>query len=136
MKNIALIATSLALLSAGALAHDNQPTTKTVKVTNGSVVTLYSLSAAELTGKESYTAQASVAVVNDKTREYAFSGNVMIQLGKSLKIYADKALMKTGDRGYPSITLQSDGKIESQDGEHKVVQFAADGTSIEFVESK
>ncbi len=67
MKIIALIATSLALLGANAFAHDAPTSTKTVKVTNGSVVTLYSIPSDELTAKGGYTASTSKSVsYNDK----------------------------------------------------------------------
>ena len=103
-----------------------------MKVTNGSVITLYSIPSDELTAKGGYTAATSKSVTyNDKTGEASFEEGVTIRLGASLVIYADKATLNTKGET-PFILIQSDGRIESNEGEHKVTQFASEGTRIEL----
>ena len=137
MKIIALIATSLALLGAAATAQDVQPNTKTIKVTSGSAVTLYSIPESELTSQEGYTVTSSGGVTyNSKSGEAQCEGDVTIQVGKSLKIYANKATVNMKD-DQPFILLQSGGSIESVkssrlEGEHKYTQFLMEGTRIEL----
>lgn len=121
----------MALLTAATTAQDAKPHAKTVKVVSGSVITLYSMPANEMTGKEGYTTVSGDKVTyNDKSGESRLEDNVVIQLGKSLKIYADKATFTNGAKSF--IMLQSDGKIESNQGDHKVTQFVSDGTRIEL----
>ena len=132
MKIIALIAASLALLSTVATAQDAQPSEKTIKVINGSVITLYSMPENETTGKEGYsTISSDKTIYDDRTGESRCEGNVLIQIGKTLKIYADKATFTNSAKSF--IVLQSNGNIESNEGDHKVTQFAAEGTRIELL---
>lgn len=131
MKIIALVATSLALLSTGATAQDAQSNTNTVKVTSGSVVTLYSIPKNEMVGKGNYaTISGDKATYDKKSGESRLEDNVVIRLGKSFKVYADKATFTNGAKSF--IVLQSDGKIESNDGEHEVTQLVYEGTRIDL----
>ncbi len=130
MKNIALIAASLALLSTGATAQDAQSSAKAVKVINGSVITLYSLPASEWAEKGFNVFASGGVTVDSKSSEYKLEGGVIIELGQNLKIYAEKATVRGGENTF--IVLQSDGRIESNEGEHKVTQFASEGTRIEL----
>ena len=132
MKNIALVAASLALLGTAATAQNAQSSAKTIKVINGSVITLYSVPENETTGKEGYSTICSdKTIYDDRTDESRCEGSVLIQIGKTLKIYADKATFTNSAKSF--IVLQSDGRIESNEGDHKVTQFAAEGTRIEML---
>ena len=137
MKIIALVATSLALFSAAATAQDVKPNTKTVKVIKGSATTLYSIPEDELKAEEGYVVTSSGGVIYDsKSGEAQCAGEVTIQVGKSLKIYATKATVNL-EADQPFILLQSIGSIESIarsriEGEHKAFQFLMEGTRIEL----
>ena len=124
MKNIALIATTLALLSAGANAQEKQmpSQTQTVEVTVvGSGVAFYTLPSSNGTmdamgGKITYDSKSQIITLED---------SATIEWGKYLVIRADKVILKTDDDGQVSVTLYGSGKVES-----------AAGVSTKFVAAK
>lgn len=140
MKHFALIATSIALLGAGASAQKAAPNTRTVRVTKNSAVSFYSIPESELTSKESYIVTSSGGVTyDDKSGEAQCEGDVTIQIGKSFKIHATKATVNMR-KEEPFILVQSSGSIESIrssriQGEVKHVQFILDGTRIELLKN-
>ena len=135
MKIFALIATGLALLSAGASAQETAPQTPQIKVTVGSVVTFYPVEQNKRSNQKS-SIRADKATVNIEKDISNFEGNVQIQLLKSFKIRADKVSTKGMSSGNFSILLQSDGKIDFVENGNPITQFVAEGSTIEFLPAK
>ncbi len=135
MKQFALIATSLALFSAGAVAQEAAPTAPQIKVTTGSFVTFYSVEQSEQSNQKR-TIRADKITFNDEKDVSNFEGNVQIQLLKSFQLHTDKVSAKGLRSGNFSLLLQSDGKIDFVEDGHPVTQFVAQGTTIEFLPAK
>ena len=135
MKNFALLATSLTLLSAGAFAQEAAPQAPQIKVTTGSVVTFYSVGQSERSNqKREFTADK--VTFNDEKGTLKLEGNVQIQLLKSFQLHTDKVSAKGLRSGNFSLLLQGDGTINFVEDGRPVTQFVADGTTIEFLPAK
>ncbi len=87
MKIFALIATSLALLNAGAIAQEPAPAAPQIKVTVDSVVTNYPLPSHNEKFVISCTGGGTV---NNEKDEMQLEGNVHIKYGESFHVYAEK----------------------------------------------